>query len=126
MILLGTLGIVYTLFAHPTVLFRQLLFVAMFVAAIYLFYRFVYQRRFDKERLSYLKAVRQSKKLHPRSGRKQPKPAKLKRPLKKRTATPHLTVIDGKKGKKRIELRFSLILFLSTAVRERRVMLLGA
>lgn len=106
MILLGTLGIVYTLFAHPTVLFRQLLFVALFAAAIYLFYRFVYQRRTSKERLSYLKAVRQSKKLHPRSARKQPKPAKLKRPLKKRTATPHLTVIEGKKGKKKNRASF--------------------
>ncbi|MFC0297360.1 SA1362 family protein [Geobacillus jurassicus] len=106
MILLGTLGIVYTLFAHPTVLFRQLLFVALFLAAIYLFYRFVYQRRTDQERLSYLKAVRQSKKLHPRSGRKQAKPAKLKRPLKKRTAIPHLTVIEGKKGKKKNRASF--------------------
>ncbi|KAF0994541.1 SA1362 family protein [Geobacillus sp. TFV-3] len=106
MILLGTLGIVYTLFAHPTVLFRQLLFVALFLAAIYLFYRFVYQRRTDQDRLSYLKAVRQSKKLHPRSGRKQAKPAKLKRPLKKRTAIPHLTVIEGKKGKKKNRASF--------------------
>ncbi|AUI37890.1 hypothetical protein CWI35_16345 [[Bacillus] caldolyticus] len=106
MILLGTLGIVYTLFAHPTVLFRQLLFVALFLAAIYLFYRFVYQHRTDQDRLSYLKAVRQSKKLHPRSGRKQAKPAKLKRPLKKRTAIPHLTVIEGKKGKKKNRASF--------------------
>ncbi len=106
MILLGTLGIVYTLFAHPTVLFRQLLFVALFLAAIYLFYRFVYQRRTDQDRLSYLKAVRQSKKLHSRSGRKQAKPAKLKRPLKKRTAIPHLTVIEGKKGKKKNRASF--------------------
>ncbi|MGZ0086306.1 SA1362 family protein [Caldibacillus thermoamylovorans] len=105
-IMLGTVGILYTLFAHPTVLFRQLLFVALFVAAIFLFYRFVYQRRTDSDRWSYGKAVRQSKKLHPHPGRKQTKPAKLKRPLKKRTAIPHLTVIEGKKGKKKNRASF--------------------
>jgi uncharacterized protein YacL len=106
---LGVLGILYTLFAHPIALFRKIVFVMLVIAAIYVFYHFIYKRRTNKAHLAYLKAVRQSKKLHPQAVRK-PKTnnahLKMKRPLRKRTTTTHLTVIDGKKGKKKNRASF--------------------
>jgi uncharacterized protein YacL len=106
---LGVLGILYTLFAHPAALFRKILFVMLVIAAIYIFYHFMYQRRTNKDHLAYLKAVRQSKKLHPQAAKKQKTSnahLKMKRPPRKRASTTHLTVIDGKKGKKKNRASF--------------------
>jgi len=106
---LGVFGILYTLFAHPTALFRKIVFVTLVIAAISVFYHFIYKRRTNKDHLAYLKAVRQSKKLHPQAVRKQKTNhahLKMKRPPRKRATTTHLTVIDGKKGKKKNRASF--------------------
>lgn len=105
----GVFGLVYTIFEQPTALFRSVMFIVLVIAAIYVFYHFVYKRRINKDHIAYLKAVRQSKKLHPQAVRKQKAKStapKMKRLPKKRTATTHLTVIEGKKGKKKNRASF--------------------
>ncbi|MBA2873436.1 SA1362 family protein [Thermaerobacillus caldiproteolyticus] len=95
---LGAFGFVYVLWEHPATLFRRILFISFAIVAIYALYQLLYKRRMNKEHTSYLKAVHQSKKLHPDHRRKTQ--LKAKRLSKKRTTT-HLTVIEGKKGKKK-------------------------
>ena len=100
----GVLGLMYAIFEQPTALLRKVMFIALMIAAIYVFYHFVYKRRANKDHIAYLKAVRQSKKLHSQAVRKQKTKSinpKMKRLSKKRTTTAHLTVIEGKKGKKK-------------------------
>ncbi|MCZ0754657.1 SA1362 family protein [Anoxybacillus sp. J5B_2022] len=107
---LGAFGLVYTLFAQPALLFRRIIFIGLIVALLYAIYYFVYQRRMDKERAAYLKAVQQSKKRHVERGKV---PAKLSHSKKgthhrlpKKRSTTHLTVIEGKKGKKKNRASF--------------------
>lgn len=105
----GVFGLIYTIFEEPTALFRSAMFILLVITVIYIFYHFVYKRRINKDHLAYLKAVRQSKKLHPQAVRKQKTKSmapKTKRLPKKRTATTHLTVIEGKKGKKKNRASF--------------------
>ena len=108
---LGAFGIVYTLFEEPGVLFRRILFIGLLIVLLYAFYHFVYQRRMNKERAAYLKAVQQSKKLYVERDRKtlakasHPKKGTHHRLPKKRSTT-HLTVIEGKKGKKKNRASF--------------------
>ena len=100
----GVLGLMYAIFEQPTALLRKVMFIVLMIAAIYVFYNFVYKRRANKDHIAYLKAVRQSKKLHSQAVRKQKTKSinpKMKRLSKKRTTTAHLTVIEGKKGKKK-------------------------
>jgi hypothetical protein len=104
---LGAFGLMYTLFEQPAALFRRIIFIGLLIAAIYALYQWGYKRRMNKERAAYLKAVSQSKKLHVARDRKwtakaisKSKKGAHQRLPKKRT-TPHLTVIEGKKGKKK-------------------------
>jgi uncharacterized membrane protein YfcA len=109
LLLLGGVGFAHTLINQPVDMFRQLLYIALFIAAIYVIYQFIIRRRMGKEHSSYLRAVNQSKKLHGERDKKSlTKTVRAKsnkkgaRPsLQKRRKTTHLTVIEGKKGKKK-------------------------
>lgn len=108
---LGAFGLMYTLFAEPGVLFRRILFIGLIMALFYALYHIAYKRRMNKERAAYLKAVQQSKKLYVERDRKtlgkasHPKKGTHHRLPKKRSTT-HLTVIEGKKGKKKNRASF--------------------
>jgi hypothetical protein len=103
----GVFGFIYAIFEQPTALFRKAMFIALMIAGIYVIYHFVFRRRINKDHIAYLKAVRQSKKLHPQAVRKQKTKStnlKMKRLPRKRAT--HLTVIEGKKGKKKNRASF--------------------
>jgi FtsZ-interacting cell division protein ZipA len=105
----GGIGFAYTLFKHPANLVRQLLFIVFIIAVAYAIYHLLIRRRMGKEHSFYMKAVKQSKKLHhERHKKKLSKTARAKstkksaRPnLQRKRTTTHLTVIEGKKGKKK-------------------------
>jgi hypothetical protein len=95
---LGIFGLFYRFWNDPSGLIKQLMWIGLLVAAFYLLYKLLQKRQKNKEFTSYMKAVKQSKKLHHKT-----KPTKkTNRPtaLKKKRST-HLTVIEGKKGKKK-------------------------
>ncbi|WP_110111292.1 SA1362 family protein [Bacillus sp. CGMCC 1.16541] len=116
---LGAFGFIYTLFTNPSSLLRQAGYVFLFFILFYLLYRFVLRpsqtKGQDKE---YLRAVKQSKRRLKERGqpRAEAKPystvnKRTKQPTtklsskstapKKKKSNSHLTVIEGKKGKKK-------------------------
>lgn len=104
---LGAFGLVYTLFEQPALLFRRIIFIGGMIVLIYAIYHWAYKRHINKERAAYLKAVQQSKKMHVERDRKtsaktlsHSKKGTHHR-LPKKRSTAHLTVIEGKKGKKK-------------------------
>ncbi len=109
-ILLGFIGFVTTLVSDPLWLLKQIAIYAAIAGFIYLIYRMVSKRKLGKEHSSYLKAAKQSKRrFDDRSNRSsnirnisQAKKAKKASAIKKKKQQPsHLTVIEGKKGKKK-------------------------
>ncbi|WP_175639762.1 SA1362 family protein [Metabacillus schmidteae] len=109
-ILLGVLGFVTTLVSEPLWLLKQIAIYAAIAGGIYLIYRLVSKKRMGKEHSSYLKAAKQSKRrLDDRSKKgsnvrniSQVKKTKKASAIKKKKQQPsHLTVIEGKKGKKK-------------------------
>jgi len=108
--LLGSVGIIYTLLYQPGEVIRKLLMMAFIIGAVYFIYQLLSRRRIGKDHSLYVKAVHQSKKLHLERGNKKSstKPLRTKsgrtgaRPsLQKKRKNTHLTVIEGKKGKKK-------------------------
>lgn len=111
-ITLGAFGFVYTIVEQPLELLQRVFFILLFIGIFYAVYKlFIVKRRSGgKEHLSYMKAVKQSKK---RSSRYQDKKTPVKGTKKVTPLTRHrinlekkknevqLTVIDGKKGKKK-------------------------
>lgn len=101
-ILLAIVGVVSRLVINPVGLLKQIMFMGIMVAAIYVIYRiWVGRKAGTGEKRSYAMAVKQSKK----RTKKQQTVSKLsspprQRPLRKRS-TAHLTVIEGKKNKPR-------------------------
>jgi len=116
LIVLGVFGLVYTLFTQPSRLFVQLGSIALVVGIIYLVYKFYMRHRMGgNEHSAYIRAVKQSKRRFNEPIRyKKPSISKIdakkgatssKRTFgssapKKKKST-HLTVIEGKKGKKK-------------------------
>jgi len=115
LIVLGIFGLVYTLFTQPSRLFVQLGTIALVVGIIFLVYKFYMRHRMGgKEQSAYIRAVKQSKRRFNESIRQKPTISKID--TKKSAASPkrtfgssvpkkkkstHLTVIEGKKGKKK-------------------------
>ncbi|WP_215142674.1 SA1362 family protein [Exiguobacterium qingdaonense] len=116
--ILGFIGVGHMLATDPGRLFRQLLFIGIFGLIFYAIYRFFIRRRMSPEDMRYRKTAQASKKRMQRNGNPQVKPsasAKIKknkkpgsnvtklskRPNVHRSNPPHLTVIEGKKGKKK-------------------------
>lgn len=109
-ILLGVIGFVTTLVSEPLWLLKQIAIYAAIAGFIYLIYRFVSRRKMGKEQSSYLKAAKQSKRRFDDRSNKgsnvrnisQVKKTKKASAIKKKKQQPsHLTVIEGKKGKKK-------------------------
>ncbi|MGX1901086.1 SA1362 family protein [Thermolongibacillus altinsuensis] len=96
---LGIFGFFYRFWNSPISVIKQFMWIALLIAVFYLIYKVIQKQHTNKEVTSYMKAVKQSKKLH----HHKTKPTKkTTRPtaLKKKHST-HLTVIEGKKGKKK-------------------------
>ncbi|MFT4415620.1 SA1362 family protein [Fredinandcohnia humi] len=113
---LGAFGFLYTLFTHPGSLLMQAGMIFLFIGIIYLLYKFVFVRRMgSKEYSAYLRAAKQSKRRF--TSQSQKKTQFSGTGIKKTSTTPtkkstvssinkkkkntHLTVIEGKKGKKK-------------------------
>lgn len=116
--ILGFIGVGHMLATDPGRLFRQLLFIGIFGLVFYVIYRVFMAPRMSAEDARYRKTVQASKKRMQGSRGPQVKPSasaknrKGKKPgsnvtkLSKRSTVhrsnpPHLTVIEGKKGKKK-------------------------
>ncbi|MFC4324015.1 SA1362 family protein [Litchfieldia salsa] len=116
-VFLGIIGILYTLFTQPSRLLTQLGSIVFFGGIIYLVYKFYMKRRHgSNEHSAYLRAAKQSKRRFNEPGQqKQPskiidgkrltstakKNANHTSTTKRKKSTTHLTVIEGKKGKKK-------------------------
>ncbi|TFD97539.1 SA1362 family protein [Jeotgalibacillus salarius] len=111
-VILGAFGLISMVVTEPGALLRMILIYVLLAAAIYGIYRFIMSRRGNaQEQSAYKKAVRQSKKKYqpakPSKATKVRKiqPSAQKKPAKKASAArlngPKLTVIEGKKGKKK-------------------------
>ncbi|MBD8070415.1 SA1362 family protein [Bacillus sp. PS06] len=111
-IILGIVGILYILFTDPSRLLMQLGSIVLFAGIIFLVYKFVMKRRTGgNEYSAYLRAAKRSKRRFNEQSHKKPiskvvDAKKLSSSTKKSTQsrkgpTPHLTVIEGKKGKKK-------------------------
>jgi hypothetical protein len=114
LILLGCFGLLHTLFINPVHLIKQFVFIFILLGAFYLLYMFYMRKRLGgKDYISYMKAAKRSirrynernhkQRSHLRtvSSSKQLSAKKSLRSLQKRDKQPHLTVIEGKKGKKK-------------------------
>lgn len=115
-LLFAFVGFGYKLANDPGSLFSQLLFFAITAGIIFLLFKFLTRNSVSSGANSqYRKSVAQSKKMHaknnppPRRTDLKKKPVKTTktatsnkvRPLRDRSKAPHLTVIEGKKGKKK-------------------------
>jgi len=111
-IVLAVVGLAYTLLTDPSSLVRRVLTYAVIAGVIYLIYRLWASRKPNRQdQQAFKKAAKQSKKRYgnPVSASKIKKtgkqPVKKAVPIKKVSAHrmdgPKLTVIEGKKGKKK-------------------------
>lgn len=100
--LLAVVGLGSYLFTNPAGLLKQLVFMVIGVAAILLIFRLWSNRsQSGRERNAFAKAARQSKlRAKRRKVQTKAKSHLRNRPLRKRS-TAHLTVIEGKKSKKK-------------------------
>lgn len=112
---LGAIGLVYTLFTNPSRIFTQLGMIVLTVGIIFLLYKlYMRRRKGGREQTAYLRAAKRSKRRF--NEKKQQKPSIARIDSKKVTAAPkkpfttvqkknrssaNLTVIEGKKGKKK-------------------------
>ncbi|WLR49751.1 SA1362 family protein [Bacillus tianshenii] len=124
LISLAVFGLLYKLFTEPMSLLTQLLITAGVVAIFFFIFRMVMNRRYsNSDYAAYRKAAKQSAKLHqsakparaPRAARQnrptslksfqknkfKVKPGKSKFRAPRKKNDPRLTVIEGKKGKKK-------------------------
>ncbi|KOO43953.1 SA1362 family protein [Priestia koreensis] len=115
LITLGIFGLLASVITHPAQLMRQLLYMGIFAGIIYVLYRFVFRSpQSTTQDRQYLRAVKQSKhrsktkspakgkpsaRIHSVSGSS--KGQSSSKTLKKKRSNTHLTVIEGKKGKKK-------------------------
>lgn len=100
--LFAVVGLGSYLFTNPTGLLKQLFLIGITVAAILLIFRLWSNRSHSgRERNAFAKAARQSKiRAKRRKSHVKAKSHLRNRPLRKRS-TAHLTVIEGKKSKKK-------------------------
>ncbi|GIN89592.1 hypothetical protein J6TS1_22530 [Siminovitchia terrae] len=98
----AVIGLGSYLINNPVGLFKQLLFMGAAVAAVFIIYRIWTNRsQGGKEKNAFAKAAKQSKlRAKKRKSASQSTNHFRNRPLRKRS-TAHLTVIEGKKSKKK-------------------------
>ncbi|WP_226667576.1 SA1362 family protein [Metabacillus litoralis] len=108
-ILLGIIGLITTLASDPLWLLKQIAIYAALAGIIYLIYRLFMKKRMGKEYSSYAKAVKQSQRRYDDKNTRgsnvknlsQVKKSSKTSAVKKKKQPSHLTVIEGKKGKKK-------------------------
>lgn len=116
-ITLGAFGFIYTIVKQPFMLFQRIFFMALFVGVFYAIYKLYVKRRSGgKEQLAYMKAAKHSKKrINGYHDKKAPVKGSVKKvtpltkhrlKLEKKKTEVHLTVIEGKKGKKKNRASF--------------------
>lgn len=103
---LGAIGLLTTLVKNPMWLLQQIAFYTVIAGAIFLLYRYTMQRRIGQNHSAYAKAAKQSKRrLDDRDSKvksiSQARKNQKKASALKKTRQTHLTVIEGKKGKKK-------------------------
>ena len=106
---LGIIGVITTLVSDPLWLLKQIAIYTVLAGAIYLIYRLFMKKRMGKENTSYAKAFKQSKKRYDDRNTRgsnvknisQVKRSSKTSAVKKKKQPSHLTVIEGKKGKKK-------------------------
>lgn len=106
---LGVIGLIYSFTSDPAGFFRQLAVILIVVAVIFLVFRYFMRKQSGSEYSSYQKAVKNSKKRgqdkasHSSQMKNNVSPIrKQSSPFSGRKKKPsHLTVIEGKKGKKK-------------------------
>lgn len=96
---LAAIGFLSLLVNDPGVLLKQVLFLFVIASLLYIVYRMGVSRPDRSEQKAFLRAAKKSKK---RIKKRQPSrlSTRKRKPLRKRTDV-HLTVIEGKKGKKK-------------------------
>ncbi|MBS2969605.1 hypothetical protein J9317_12600 [Metabacillus sp. KIGAM252] len=100
--------LITTMITNPAALLRQAAILVITIAIIYFVFRYFMKKRMGSDYSSYSKAVKQSKRTanettHSGSPSKTVTPIKKyakRKPFKKKSSS-HLTVIEGKKGKKK-------------------------
>ncbi|ASS91876.1 SA1362 family protein [Aeribacillus pallidus] len=103
---LGGLGFIYMLFFNPMTFFKLFIW-AVVIGIIILIYRLVMKKRTNNEYSQFLKAAKRSKKrfkdkkIHHAQKHVLHKKNKTAISAKRRRENNHLTVIEGKKGKKK-------------------------
>lgn len=108
-ILLGAIGLITTLVTNPMWLLKQIAIYAAIAGVIYLIYRLFFKKKMGTEYSSYAKAAKRSKRrFNERNNRvstirniSQAKKVTKTSAIKKKKQPSHLTVIEGKKGKKK-------------------------
>lgn len=100
--LLALIGLGSTLIRQPEALFKQLIVWAIIIGSIYVIYRIWISKRPDgQNKRAFLKAARRSKKrMKNRQSSASTQIQALKKPIRKKSQA-NLTVIEGKKGKKK-------------------------
>jgi hypothetical protein len=110
-LILAMIGFLVSLFSEPLQLIGNILITIIIVAVIYFVFRYFAVSRSTvqpvrrassgtNDQKAYLNAVRYSKKRVKKKQRPKQQPDKLKQALRRQNA-PQLTVIEGKKNKKR-------------------------
>lgn len=100
--LLGVIGLLVLLFNEPIRLVRYIVGSIIVIGIVYfVMKRFMFSNQsFKKEQKAFIKAARQSKK-RTKKGAKQANIRKQQALRKRYASNAHLTVIEGKKGKKK-------------------------
>jgi len=98
-LILASLEFVNRLVFHPFLIFRDLFITAVIVGVIFLAYHFLSTMSKNKEQRAFLKAARQSRKRLKKQGKTAKTVYRAQKAIRSRS-TAHLTVIEGRKGKK--------------------------
>lgn len=113
-IMLGAIGLITTLVTNPLGFFKQIAIYAAIAGVIYLLYRLFIRKSTGSVYSTYTKAAKRSKRRFndkKSGGTKVRNIAHAKKAIKstairKKNPTTHLTVIEGKKGKKKNRASF--------------------
>jgi len=100
--LLAVIGFGTLLFTNPASLFKQVMITVLVIAAVFFIYRLWFSNKSNaKEKRNFIKAARKSKRrLKKRQATGKSPVQARKKPIRKKSDV-QLTVIEGKKGKKK-------------------------
>lgn len=114
-IALAGFGLIYTIVKQPFELIQRIFFILLFIGVFYGIYKIYAHKLGGKENSAYMKAAKHSKKRlngnnhkkgSSKGGKKLTPLTKQRVNLEKKKNELHLTVIEGKKGKKKNRASF--------------------